>query len=200
MLAIFLIASAITLAVYGTEEVRNHITDAANSRWGFVAFVAVYAIAVVLLLPGTIGTLIAGAIFGFPLGAFAAVAGATIGSTAAYFISRALGREGANHLIGERLTSIDEWIGKNDFTSILVLRLMPLVPFNALNYAAGLANVRPSRYIAATIIGLIPGAILTTAVGDMADDPTSTPFMVLMGVFAAMIVGSVVVSKRIRRT
>jgi len=194
--AILLGAIAIGMVMFGTERVGELINDAGSSQWGLVAFIVVYAIAVVLLLPGTIGTLSAGAVFGFPLGAFAAVAGATLGGTAAFFISRAMGREGAQHLLGDRLANIDKWIGRNDFASILILRLMPIVPFNGLNYASGLAAVRPSRYVAATALGLVPGSILTTAVGARANDPTSGAFLLLVGIMVVAVIASIVVSKK----
>ncbi len=199
VLAVALLGVAMSLIVFGTDRLRSFIDQAGSSRWGLVAFIVAYAIAVVLLFPGTLGTLSAGAMFGFPLGAFAALAGATLGGTAAFVISRSLGREGARLLLGDRLTNVDDWIGDNDFVSILILRLMPIVPFNGLNYAAGLAAVRPSRYVAATAIGMVPGAILTTALGDRADDPTSPAFIALLGIFGVALVGSFLASKRLRR-
>ena len=159
----------------------------------------VYAVAVVVLLPGTIGTLTAGAIFGFPIGGLAALSGATSGCTAAFIIARVMGREGAQQLLGERLMNADEFLGRNGFVSILLLRLMPIVPFNLLNYASGLTSVRLSRYIAASIVGMAPGAFLTTALADQADDPTGTTFLVLVGVFLVALIGSVVLGQRMRK-
>jgi len=198
VLVVALVAISVVLVVSGTDGLRDLLTSVGESRWGFVAFVLAYAIAVVLLVPGTLGTLTAGAIFGFPLGALAALAGATIGSTLAFLISRGLGREGAQSLFGDRLTGIDEWIGRNDFSSILLLRLMPVVPFNVFNYGAGLTSVRLSRYVAASIIGMAPGAFLTTALADQADDPMGAPFLILLGVFLAALVGSVMVGRRMQ--
>ncbi len=198
VLAAALLALGVALIVVGPEGLQDLLSSVGESRWGLVAFIAVYAIGVVLLLPGTMGTLTAGALFGFPMGAFAALAGATIGATGAFGISRSMGREGAQHLLGTRLTNVDEWIGRNDFASILVLRLMPIVPFNALNYAAGLAAVRPSRYVAASILGMLPGALLTTALADSADDPTGPVFLALMGLFLLALVGSGLAAKRLQ--
>ena len=194
-----LVAIGIVLAVSGTDGLRDILTSVGESRWGFVAFVAVYAVAVVVLLPGTLGTLTAGAIFGFPVGGFAALSGATIGCTLAFLISRFMGREGAQQLLGERLMSADEFVGRNDFTSILLLRLMPIVPFNLLNYGAGLTSVRLSRYIVASILGMAPGAFLTTALADQADDPTGSTFLALVGVFIVALVASVVIGQRMRK-
>ena len=198
VLVLALVGVGITLAVVGTDGVRDLLTDVGESNWGVAAFILVYAVAVVLLLPGTIGTLTAGAVFGFPLGAVAALGGATLGATLSFLVSRLMGREGAQSLFGDRLESVDEFIGRNDFTSILILRLMPIVPFNLLNYGSGLTSVRTSRYVAASAIGMAPATILTTGLGDQADNPTGTAFIILLGAFIAILVGSGWYAKRLR--
>jgi uncharacterized membrane protein YdjX (TVP38/TMEM64 family) len=186
------------LAVGGTDGARDLLTEVGESNWGFVAFVAVYALSVVLLLPGTLGTLTAGAVFGFPLGAVAALAGATIGSACAFIISRAMGREGAQSLFGSRLSNVDDFIGRNDFTSILILRLMPIVPFNLLNYGSGITSVRFSRYVLASAIGMAPATLLATGLGDQADNPTGMTFLILLGLLLVVLVGSGWWAKRLR--
>jgi len=198
VLGLLVVGAFATFLVAGTDGARDLLTDVGESNWGFVAFVVVYAVAVVLLLPGTIGTLVAGAVFGFPLGAAAALVGATSGATLAFLVSRAMGRRGAQSLFGDRLESVDEFVGRNDFTSILILRLMPIVPFNLLNYGAGLTSVRLSRYVAASAIGMAPATMLATGLGDQADDPTGTAFLLLLGAFLALLVVSALYARRVR--
>ena len=182
----------------GTDGLRDALTEVGESRWGLAAFIVVYAVAVVILIPGTLGTLTAGAVFGFPLGAVAALAGASLGSTIAFVIARFMGREGAQSFFGRRLTEVDDFIGRNDFTSILVLRLMPVVPFNLFNYSAGLTSVRLSRYVVASLIGMAPGALLTTALADQADDPMGAPFLILFAIFLVALGGSVAFGRRMQ--
>ena len=190
--------SIVLLAFVGTDGVRDLLTDISESRWGMVAFILAYALSVILLLPGTIGTLTAGAVFGFPLGGFAALAGATLGATGGFLVSRFLGREGAQELFGARLSGIDEWIGRNDFLSILVLRLMPVIPFNLLNYGSGLTSVRLGRYVVASLIGMAPATFLAVALADQADDPLGGMFLVLLALFVLMLVGSAFVARRMQ--
>ncbi len=198
MLVVALVGVGVGLAIGGTDGARDLLTEVGESNWGFVAFVAAYALTVVLLLPGTLGTVTAGAVFGFPVGAAAALAGATIGSTCAFIISRAMGRDGAQSLFGSRLSNIDDFIGRNDFTSILVLRLMPIVPFNLLNYGSGLTSVRLSRYVLASVIGMAPATLLATGLGAQADNPTGITFLVLLGTLLVVLVGSSLWARRIR--
>ncbi len=178
---VLLVAGIISFAIIGTDGVRDLLMSAGDSAWGPVAFFAAYVVLVVALLPGTIGTLVAGAVLGFTVGFTVALLGALVGATIAFFIARALGRTGVEQLLGERAVSIDGWIGKNDFQSIVVLRLMPIVPFNLLNYAAGLTSIRPSRYVLGSLIGMIPGTAFSTATASMARDPSSVEF-ILAGV------------------
>ncbi len=198
MLVVALVGAGVGLAIGGTDGARDLLTEVGESNWGFIAFVATYALTVVLLLPGTLGTVTAGAVFGFPVGAAAALAGATIGSTCAFIISRAMGRDGAQSLFGSRLSNIDDFIGRNDFTSILVLRLMPIVPFNLLNYGSGLTSVRLSRYVLASVIGMAPATLLATGLGAQADNPRGITFLVLLGTLLVVLVGSSLWARRIR--
>ena len=198
VLVVALVGAGVGLAIGGTDGARDLLTEVGESNWGFIAFVATYALTVVLLLPGTLGTVTAGAVFGFPVGAAAALAGATIGSTCAFIISRAMGRDGAQSLFGSRLSNIDDFIGRNDFTSILVLRLMPIVPFNLLNYGSGLTSVRLSRYVLASVIGMAPATLLATGLGAQADNPTGITFLVLLGTLLVVLVGSSLWARRIR--
>lgn len=198
MLVVALVGAGVGLAIGGTDGARDLLTEVGESNWGFIAFVATYALTVVLLLPGILGTVTAGAVFGFPVGAAAALAGATIGSTCAFIISRAMGRDGAQSLFGSRLSNIDDFIGRNDFTSILVLRLMPIVPFNLLNYGSGLTSVRLSRYVLASVIGMAPATLLATGLGAQADNPRGITFLVLLGTLLVVLVGSSLWARRIR--
>ena len=198
MLVVALVGAGVGLAIGGTDGARDLLTEVGESNWGFIAFVATYALTVVLLLPGTLGTVTAGAVFGFPVGAAAALAGATIGSTCAFIISRAMGRDGAQSLFGSRLSNIDDFIGRNDFTSILVLRLMPIVPFNLLNYGSGLTSVRLSRYVLASVIGMAPATLLATGLGAQADNPRGITFLVLLSTLLVVLVGSSLWARRIR--
>lgn len=172
-----LTAAAAGIAILGTEGVADLMESAADSQWRIAALSGLIVLGVVLMVPGTLGTITAGALLGFAVGFPVAYLSALVGSVLAFFISRAVGKEGMNQLLGDRVTSIDEWLMKNDFLSILVLRLMPVVPFNALNYAAGLTGVRASRYIAASAIGIAPGSALSAFAASRADDMASTAFL-----------------------
>lgn len=196
VLGLLLTVIGVSLIVLGTDAVGDVLEDAADSRWGVAAFIALYVVAVVTLVPGTIGTVTAGAVLGFAVGFPVAMVGSLIGATIAFAIARALGREGSQQLLGGRLMSIDDWIGENDLVSIIVLRLMPIVPFNLLNYAAGLTAMRPSRYVAGSVIGMLPGTALTTFAASRANDPSSSAFLLATGALLLTVVVSTFAARR----
>ena len=196
VLVVVLIGATIAVAVIGTDGVADFLEDSADTRLGIASFMAIYIVGVVLMVPGTIGTLTAGAVFGFTLGFPVAFASAFIGAMISFVISRAVGKEGMTQLLGDRMKGIDDWLMDNDFVSILILRLMPIVPFNGLNYAAGVTSVRFSRYAAASALGIAPGSALATGTAAMASEPSSGLFLALAGALIAVTVISTLLARR----
>ena len=137
--------------------------------WAPIVFVAGYAIATVAFVPGAVLSLIAGAIFGLVKGTTLVLMGATIGSAAAFLVSRHLARALIEqHLAGHnRFAAIDQAIGGDGFKIVLLLRLSPIFPYNLLNYALGLTKVRFTDYVLASI-GMLPGSLLYTYYGKLA--------------------------------
>jgi len=170
---------------------------AADSPWGMAGFVTVYVLLVVSFAPGTIGTITSAAIFGFSTGFALSMVGASIGATLVFIIGRALGRNGAQRLLGRRLRSVDELLGDRDFLSVLILRLLPIVPFNGLNYAASFSSVRLWAYVAATVVGIAPGTALTSFTVSRADEPGSRGFLIGLALSGLAVVVSVLIARRV---
>lgn len=139
--------------------------------WGPAAFVLGYAVAVVGFVPGSVLTLAAGAIFGLVEGTVVVLIGATLGSTAAFALSRTVAREAvARRVEGDRrFAAIDRAIERQGRRIVLLLRLSPIFPFNLLNYALGLTRVRLSDYVISSI-GMLPGTLLYVYSGKVAGD------------------------------
>lgn len=129
-------------------------------------YVGAYSVATALAIPGSILTLAGGAMFGVFWGTLYTTIGANIGANAAFMIARFLGREGIERLAGSRLEALDRATDDYGFRSILTLRLIPAVPFNALNFGAGLTSIKWSTYAVATAIGIFPGTLVYTMFAD----------------------------------
>lgn len=196
-LAIALVALGPTAAVSGPWSIRQAIDGLADSGWrGAAAFVLVYALATVMMVPGSASTATAGLVFGTVAGAGVAVAGATLGATVAYALARGVGRRPVEAVLRDQAITVDDWVAQRQFRSVLVLRLLPVVPFNLLNYAAGLSPVRPAPYVAGTVLGLVPGAVLVAGMGSSARQPTSPGFVALAGAAVVAAVGSGIAARR----
>jgi uncharacterized membrane protein YdjX (TVP38/TMEM64 family) len=131
-----------------------------------VLFVLGYAIATVFGLPGTVFTLAGGATFGTLLGSLLNWAGATLGALGAYALARLLGGDAVRRLLGRHASALDTLTSKADFAALFRLRLIPIVPFNALNFAAGLAPAPFRAYALSTALGIIPGTVVYTYFAD----------------------------------
>lgn len=129
-------------------------------------FVATYALATAFALPGSLLTIAGGAIFGFELGVVLNWLGASVGATLAFLLARTLGLDAVHRLLGARAGRLGQLAGSHGFVAVLRLRLIPVVPFNMLNFAAGLAGVRFRDYLLGTLIGLVPGTMVYTYFAD----------------------------------
>ena len=137
-----------------------------SSSAAALVYVVVYAAATALAIPGSILTLAGGAIFGVFWGTLYTTLGANIGANLAFGIGRFLGRDGVERLAGARLDALDRATKNHGFRGLLTLRLIPAVPFNALNFGSGLTAIRWPTYGLATVIGIFPGTLVYTMFAD----------------------------------
>jgi uncharacterized membrane protein YdjX (TVP38/TMEM64 family) len=138
-------------------------------------FVALYIMACILLLPGSILTLGAGVVFGVVNGSIAVSIGATLGATCAFLVGRYLARDWvAKRIAGnDKFKAVDEAVAKEGWKIVLLTRLSPVFPFNLLNYAFGLTQVSVRHYFFASWLGMIPGTIMYVYIGSLAGDLAS---------------------------
>lgn len=119
-------------------------------------------IGAILLFPGTPLTLLAGATLGVVWGSIVSIIGNTLGATAAFFIARYFLKDFVQKKCYEKYPTIAKYehsFATRGFATVVLLRLIPLFPFNVLNYMLGVTHVKPREYILGTFIGIIPGTI-----------------------------------------
>ncbi|MGB5994354.1 MAG: TVP38/TMEM64 family protein [Candidatus Deferrimicrobiaceae bacterium] len=153
---------------YLTREALGQVLESAG-YWAPLLFILVYIVGICLFVPGTLLTTLGAAIFGAYWGFLYVWVGAMIGSSAAFWIGRTLGREFAASLIGDKLKKYDEAIERNGFATVLYLRLI-YFPFTPMNFGMGLTRVRFRDYVFGTGLGIIVGTfIFTFFVGTVRD-------------------------------
>lgn len=134
---------------------------------GIFVFVIVYAVATIVMAPGSILTIGAGFAFGLWKGFFAVSAGATLGASLAFLVARFIARNKIEAVAkrNDKFRRIDNAIGREGAKLIFLLRLNPVIPFNVSNYFYGLTGVRFWPYVLASWIGMMPGTFLYVYIG-----------------------------------
>jgi uncharacterized membrane protein YdjX (TVP38/TMEM64 family) len=138
--------------------------------WGPVLFILIYGAACVLLIPGSVLTLGAGALFGVVRGSIYVSIASLVGATAAFLVGRYLARDWvAKKVAGNpKFNAIDEAVARDGWKIVGLTRLSPVFPFVLLNYAFGLTRVSLRDYVLASWIGMMPGTVMYVYLGSLA--------------------------------
>jgi uncharacterized membrane protein YdjX (TVP38/TMEM64 family) len=139
--------------------------------WAPAGFVLLYAAGTVLFFSGALLSLIGGALFGPVWGTVWNLLGATLGATLAFLIARDLGADWVARRLGGQFQRLVDGAAAEGWRFVALMRLVPLVPFNLLNYALGLTRISLSTYVLASAICMLPGAIAYTWLGYAAGRP-----------------------------
>jgi uncharacterized membrane protein YdjX (TVP38/TMEM64 family) len=205
------VAATIRLAPEGPAERRELLAavqgavDAAGPA-APAAYVVLYAAATVAFVPGAPLTMAGGVLFGPLWGTVLTVVGATFGAFGAFVVARRLGRAQVEALAGGRLEQVDHWLERQGFVAVLYLRLVIVVPFNLLNYLAGITGVRRRDYVVATALGIVPAAFAYAALGEGAvaaldgdlEALRSPQLIAAVALIVLLAVGGPVVHRRLR--
>jgi uncharacterized membrane protein YdjX (TVP38/TMEM64 family) len=133
-----------------------------------LAFIAIYNVATVLLIPGSVLTLGSGILFGLGWGTLYVIVAATLGATIAFWIGRNFARGWVSRQLEKypKFEAIDRAVAGQGFKIVALVRLSPLFPFNLLNYAFGITQVSLKDYVLGSV-GMIPGTILYVYLGSL---------------------------------
>ncbi|MFH7245844.1 MAG: VTT domain-containing protein [Spirulina sp.] len=133
--------------------------------FGPLVFMAVYALATVLLLPGSVLTLTGGALFGPIWGTIYNLTGAVLGATLAFLMARYLAGDWVEKRVGGQIKHLKQGVEAEGWRFVALVRLVPLLPFNLLNYGLGLTRISLTHYVLASYLFMLPGAIAYTYLG-----------------------------------
>ncbi len=167
-LLLLTVAAGIVVAIVyrdqlNADTIKGWVDEAGVT--GPLVFMLIYIIGTVYFLPGSVLTLTGGALFGPLLGTFYNLTAATIGATLAFLIARYLASDWVARKTGGRLQQLQQGVEQEGWRFVAFVRLVPLFPFNLLNYALGLTRIRLSHYIVASYLCMFPGALAYTYLG-----------------------------------
>ncbi|GER32339.1 SNARE associated Golgi protein family [Striga asiatica] len=140
--------------------------------WGPLALAVAYVPLTILAVPASVLTLGGGYLFGLPIGFLADSIGATLGAGAAFLLGRTLGRSFVISKLEDypQFNAVAIAIQKSGFKIVLLLRLVPLLPFNMLNYLLSVTPVPLASYLLASWLGMIPITLVLVYVGTTLKD------------------------------
>lgn len=147
----------------------------AYPRIAWPGFILAYVLAAVCMVPGSLLTLAAGLLFGVTLGVPLALVASTLGAGCAFLVARFLARGWVESRLEAmpRFRALDRAVARKGWLIVLLARLSVVVPYNLLNYALGLTNVRFGGYILSTFAGMLPAIFLYVYLGSAAGSMAS---------------------------
>jgi uncharacterized membrane protein YdjX (TVP38/TMEM64 family) len=188
-LAAVLLAAVLLLALSGSlsvDRVRGW-ADGYGAA-GPLVFIALSASLTVVFFPGPLLAGASGLLFGTAVGTPVSLVAATLGASLAFCLGRWWAHDAVEEVAGPRTRALRAWVGRKGFLAVLYARIAPGMPYNVVNYAAGLTPVRLATFAAATAIGAAPRAFAYTALGGQLGSFSSWQTIVAASVLAAMAV------------
>lgn len=181
---VILVAVTVLAPLPTAVQLRDWATGA--GPWLPLAFFGAHVLVTVFPFPRTAFTLAAGLLFGPALGVGIAVLASTLSAVIALLLVRAAGWQLHKLFSHPRLDAFDDRLRTRGWLPVLSLRLIPMVPFSVLNYAAGASAVRLRPYTVATFFGLVPGTLAVVVLGDALTGRVD-PLLIAVSAFTAAV-------------
>lgn len=148
------------------EQIRQNIKG--FGIWTPVVFIAFYTVGTIFI-PSTPFMALAGILFGFKYGFLYTVIGGFLSSIIIFKISRKLGKDQVEAILENKylkyLNVYNERLRSGGIMDLIILRITPIMPFNALNIIMGVSKIKTADYIIGTLLGLVPSNIITVYFG-----------------------------------
>ncbi|MEL3908142.1 MAG: VTT domain-containing protein [Treponemataceae bacterium] len=186
------------LKKFSFTEIKNIVLS--YGKTAPIVYIVLISVLPIFLVPILIFVLVAGLIFGLWQGVVYTFIGCFFNCTFMFYISRFIARDAfkkflfskLSHKVQKKLFSTDQ---KKLGAVFFVLRLIPLVSYNVLNYVAGLTEINFFTYMLTSLIGLLPGLVVFLNLGDKLLIPKSKEFIIAVGLLLALSVVSIIILK-----
>lgn len=198
-----LLAGIVAVIIY-----RDQLDAAVLEGWindagvlGPLVFMCIYIVGTVLFFPGSVLTLAGGALFGPVYGTLYNLTGATIGAAISFLIARYLLSDYVEQKTGGRMKQLKDGVENEGWRFIAFVRLVPLFPFNLLNYALGLTKIKFWHYVVASYICMLPGGLAYTYFGYIGKEAaTGGDGLIQKGLLALALIALIVFLPRFIKT
>jgi uncharacterized membrane protein YdjX (TVP38/TMEM64 family) len=210
LVGIALLALAgIALGVWGinggvtTDELATWV--AGLGIWAPIGFVLLYSISTIAVIPGGIFDVVGGAVFGPYLGTLLDLVGGSLGAALAFLVARYVARDWLEARAGPRLQGIMRSVDAEGWRFVAFVRLVPIFPYNIVNYLFGLTHIPFHHYVLATVLFMAPSTIAYTFLGyasreAMAGDTHQLPYALLAFALIGILIFVPRFFKRLRKS
>lgn len=157
---ICLVATGLSLYLLGginPEQLQLWLKQA--GIWAPIIYILIYTIATILVMPSTALNLTGGAIFGPWLGTLWTSIGAIVAAVVAFIFARTSGREFVARRLAGKWQAMDTEMQQGGLFYMFAIRLLPIIPYGLVNFAAGLTSIKFRDYLLGTILGTVPGIL-----------------------------------------
>ncbi|KAA2215203.1 VTT domain-containing protein [Teichococcus oryzae] len=154
------------LSGFLNPETFSSSMQQANGAWGPALALGLFMLLGLLAFPVNVLIVATAAAFGIWPGLAYAAVGAMVSALLTYLVGRKVGPALLRKIIGPRINRISRGIARNGIMAVTMVRLMPIAPFTVVNLVAGAVRIPLLDYMVGTALGLAPGLVLMTALGD----------------------------------
>lgn len=182
------------------QELQTYLQNLGS--WAGIAYIGLFALLPAFFFPVAVLALAGGLVFGLWLGSLYTFIGAILNCTLMFFLARYAGRNQVEALIRKKLSPVwqkrlQDLNSGGGFLLLIILRLIPAVPYNLINYAFGLSAMRYPTYILASALGIIPGTFAFINIGDKALDVASPDFWIAIGLLVLLLTVTSLLGKKL---
>ncbi|MCH4890299.1 TVP38/TMEM64 family protein [Acidaminobacter sp. JC074] len=185
----------VDLSQYTPEDIRDYVNS-----YGMLAplvYIIIFTLVPLTLFPDSIIAVSGGMCFGLFWGSIYTMIGAFCGGTLSFYLSRLVGKNFITSVLKKDLPNIGEDIDNRGFMAVLILRLIPLFPYDIISYGAGLSKIKYKDFILATLIGIIPGVIVFVNLGSQFTQIGSRGFYMAISLLVMLFISSGFLKKRL---
>lgn len=180
------------------QQIQDTVSQCGS--WAAAAYIGLFTLLPAFFFPVAVLALAGGLLFGLVWGSIYTFLGAILNCSVMFLLARYVGREKVAQLIQSKLSPL--WQSRlqslnssGGFLLLIVLRLIPAVPYNLINYAFGLTSMSYRTYIIGSALGIIPGTLAFINIGDKALDVTSPDFWIAIGLLGGLLLITSILGK-----
>ncbi|EYE89249.1 hypothetical protein Q428_03665 [Fervidicella metallireducens AeB] len=183
ILCVFIRNEMLTI-VSSPQNLRHFLL--VNKKLSVLIYLILSATRTLIFLPAGMYALASGLTFGSLLGTLLTAIGTTLSGIIAFYISKFWGRDFIQKILGNRAKNIDGIIKNNGIIYVIFLRIVPILPFDAVSYAAGLTQINIFDFAVGTLIGSLPGAFVYNYLGSNIMNFNSVEFKISVIIFVSV--------------